>query len=187
MGEKQIHSENKIEISIDEESKNDSEQNKVNQHLSNPWFNDEIAAIIKEHKKAQRKYYRTKTKKEEFKQKCKELKKKKEKLIKAAKQKYFKKVQNQKNVASEKQIIKKPENDQNENEESGYIIVYFIKLIMMLLSKLLNGYKKDVTDVLNSFDGESDYQWLVDIKNGIVSNILYPATYWEIDVDDNLE
>jgi len=54
----------------------------------NPWFNDEIAAIVKLHRKTIRKFHRSKTKKTELKQLCKTLEKKKRKLIKAAKQKY---------------------------------------------------------------------------------------------------
>jgi len=54
----------------------------------NPWFNEEIAAIVKLHRKTIRKYHRSKTKKVELKQQCKELEKRKRKLIKAAKQRY---------------------------------------------------------------------------------------------------
>ena len=54
----------------------------------NPWFNEEIAAIVKLHRKTIRKYHRSKTKKVELKQMCKELEKRKRKLIKAAKQRH---------------------------------------------------------------------------------------------------
>merc|ERR1719195_1146944 len=54
----------------------------------NPWFNEQMAAIVKLHRKTIRKYHRSKTKKVELKQICKELEKKKRKLIKAAKQQH---------------------------------------------------------------------------------------------------
>merc|ERR1712228_748211 len=63
-------------------------ENSNKKSSKNPWFNDEIALIVKEHRKASRKYHRSKTKKEELKQIFKALDKKKRKLIKAAKQKY---------------------------------------------------------------------------------------------------
>merc|ERR1712032_1266518 len=73
---------NHNQIQIQQEKKDKEEDNK------NPWFNDEIAAIVKLHRKTIRKYHRSKTKKVELKQMCKELEKKKRKLIKAAKQQH---------------------------------------------------------------------------------------------------
>jgi len=58
------------------------------EETKNPWFNEEIGAIVKLHRKTIRKYHRSKTKKTELKVLCKELEKKKRKLIKAAKQRH---------------------------------------------------------------------------------------------------
>jgi len=63
-------------------------ERKEEEDNKNPWFNEEIAVIVKQHRKTIRKYHRSKTKKVELKQQCKELEKKKRKLIKAAKQRH---------------------------------------------------------------------------------------------------
>jgi len=71
-----------------DEEEDEDEEDDGNDSTKNPWFNEEIAAIVKLHRKTIRKFHRSKTKKQELKKLCKELEKKKRKLIKAAKQRY---------------------------------------------------------------------------------------------------
>eukprot|EP01083_Nonionella_stella_P028504 78492_1 len=46
----------------------------------NPWFNEEVASIVKLHRKTARKYHRSKTNKKELKEVCKKLEKKKKEI-----------------------------------------------------------------------------------------------------------
>merc|ERR1712013_125131 len=60
----------------------------LSKNQNNPWFNEDIASIVRLCRKYRRKHHKSKTKKTELKQICKELEKKKRKLIRAAKQKW---------------------------------------------------------------------------------------------------
>lgn len=60
----------------------------LSKNKNNPWFNEDIASIVRLCRKYRRKHHKSKTKKTELKQICKELEKKKRKLIRAAKQKW---------------------------------------------------------------------------------------------------
>jgi len=60
----------------------------LSKNKNNPWFNSEIASVVRLCRKYRRKHHKSKTKKTELKQICKELEKKKRKLIRAAKQKW---------------------------------------------------------------------------------------------------
>merc|ERR1712129_135774 len=71
-----------------EKKKDGKEKESEEDATKNPWFNEEIANIVKLHRKTIRKFHRSKTKKAELKAVCKELEKKKRKLIKAAKQRH---------------------------------------------------------------------------------------------------
>merc|ERR1712154_158643 len=129
---------------------------------TNPWFNHEIASLVKEHRKAMRKYYRSKTNKKELKQICKSLDKKKRKLIKASKQKYLKRHSHRKHEATQK--------------HSGYIAFYMVQLIGIIWKQWGSGkyYVDDVDDILESIDITEDHQeiclfflfkWCSNIKN----------------------
>merc|ERR1719464_1986941 len=60
----------------------------LKKNKNNPWFNEDIASIVRLCRKYRRKHHKSKTKKTGLKQICKELEKKKRKLIRAAKQKW---------------------------------------------------------------------------------------------------
>ena len=77
-----ILSDDEEDICVDDESLI------MNKNKNNPWFNEDIASIVKLCRKYRRKHHKSKTKKNELKQICKELEKKKRKLIRAAKQKW---------------------------------------------------------------------------------------------------
>jgi len=60
----------------------------MSKNKNNPWFTPEIASIVKLCRKYRRKHHKSKTKKTELKEICRELEKRKRKLIRAAKQKW---------------------------------------------------------------------------------------------------
>merc|ERR1712087_475001 len=75
-------------IFSDDESTMDDEAMILQKNKNNPWFNEDIASIVKLCRKYRRKHHKSKTKKNELKQICKELEKRKRKLIRTAKQKW---------------------------------------------------------------------------------------------------
>merc|ERR1712154_88003 len=77
-----------LDLMSDDESTMEDEAMIMEKNKNNPWFNEDIASIVKLCRKYRRKHHKSKTKKQELKKICKELEKKKRKLIRAAKQKW---------------------------------------------------------------------------------------------------
>merc|ERR1712048_934747 len=76
-----------LDLMSDDESTMEDEAMIMEKNKNNPWFNEDIASVVKLCRKYRRKHHKSKTKKQELKKICKELEKKKRKLIRAAKQK----------------------------------------------------------------------------------------------------
>jgi len=92
-----------LDVLSDDEDTADDDAVIMNKNKNNPWFNEDIASIVKLCRKYRRKHHKSKTKKNELKQICKELEKKKRKLIRAAKQKWLGR-NNGNNVNMEKKV-----------------------------------------------------------------------------------
>jgi len=75
-------------FSDDEGDDQDEESAIMTKNRNNPWFTPEIASIVKLCRKYRRKHHKSKTKKSELKEICRELEKRKRKLIRSAKQKW---------------------------------------------------------------------------------------------------
>jgi len=75
-------------FSDDEADDHEEESALMTKNRNNPWFTPEIASIVKLCRKYRRKHHKSKTKKSELKEICRELEKRKRKLIRSAKQKW---------------------------------------------------------------------------------------------------
>jgi len=76
-----------LDVFSDDEA--DEEESAImSKNRNNPWFTPEIASIVKLCRKYRRKHHKSKTKKSELKEICRELEKRKRKLIRSAKQKW---------------------------------------------------------------------------------------------------
>ncbi len=152
-------------IDVDKNEEPDTELNeediKVN-NINNPWFNEEIASIVKLHRKTARKYHRSKTKPKELKQLCKKLEKKKRKLIRDAKEKYMRELMAKKGDETASKMTSNLEVDANENEnenderKSGYFALDVIQPICSIIWNRYwdywssgNHWKIDVDDILD--------------------------------------
>merc|ERR1719464_2254489 len=77
-----------LDLLSDDDDESTMDDDIMQKNANNPWFNEDIASVVKLCRKYRRKHHKSKTKKQELKKICKELEKKKRKLIRSAKQKW---------------------------------------------------------------------------------------------------
>merc|ERR1740123_2295060 len=77
-----------FDLLSDDDDESTMDDDIMQKNANNPWFNEDIASVVKLCRKYRRKHHKSKTKKQELKKICKELEKKKRKLIRSAKQKW---------------------------------------------------------------------------------------------------
>merc|ERR1712048_262312 len=87
MGERLHKTLQDLDVLSDDEA-DDEDSNIMNKNRNNPRFTEEIASVVKLCRKYRRKHHKSKTKKSELKEICRELEKRKRKLIRSAKQKW---------------------------------------------------------------------------------------------------
>merc|ERR1712176_270187 len=92
----------------DDDDESTMDDDIMQKNANNPWFNEDIASVVKLCRKYRRKHHKSKAKKQELKKICKELEKKKRKLIRAAKQKWTFGQKNQNQNKNEKDIAIDP-------------------------------------------------------------------------------